>query len=86
MKSYLKSASPQLNLALLDRALAELPQNEQQELSLALVELLVKAATPGRSFTFGSLPPSKCFRTKRASDGSMAWPTKRASSAFRRSW
>ena len=44
MKSYLKSASPQLNLALLDRALAELPQNEQQELSLALVELLVKAA------------------------------------------
>ena len=46
MKSYLKSATLQLNLALLDRALAELPQNEQQELSLALVELLVKAATP----------------------------------------
>ena len=46
MKCYPKSASPQLNLALLDRALAELPQNEQQELSLALVELLVKAATP----------------------------------------
>jgi hypothetical protein len=46
MKCYPKSASPQLNLALLDRAPAELPQNEQQELSLALVELLVNAATP----------------------------------------
>jgi anti-sigma regulatory factor (Ser/Thr protein kinase) len=46
MKSHLKFASPQLNLALLDRAPTELPQNEQQELSLALVELLVNAAAP----------------------------------------
>jgi anti-sigma regulatory factor (Ser/Thr protein kinase) len=46
MKSHPKSASPQLNLALLDRAPAELPQDQQQELSLALVELLVNAATP----------------------------------------
>jgi hypothetical protein len=46
MKSYPKSANPQLNLALLDRAPAELPQDERQELSLALVELLVNAATP----------------------------------------
>lgn len=40
MKSRPQSVSPQLNLALLDRALAELSQNEQQELTLALVELL----------------------------------------------
>jgi hypothetical protein len=46
MKSHPKSASPQLKLALLDRAPAELPQDEQQELSLALVELLGNAATP----------------------------------------
>jgi len=46
MKSYPKSASPQLNLALLDRAPTGLPQHEQQELALALVELLVNAATP----------------------------------------
>jgi len=46
MKSHPKSAGPQLNLALLDRAPAELPQDEQQELSLALVELLVNAAAP----------------------------------------
>jgi anti-sigma regulatory factor (Ser/Thr protein kinase) len=49
MKSYPKSASPQLNLALLDRAPAELSQDKQQELSLALVELLVNAATPSAS-------------------------------------
>jgi anti-sigma regulatory factor (Ser/Thr protein kinase) len=46
MKSDPKSVSPQLNLALLDHAPAELPQDEQQELALALVELLVNAATP----------------------------------------
>jgi len=46
MKFHPKSASPQLNLTLLDRAPAELPQDEQQELALALVELLVNAATP----------------------------------------
>jgi hypothetical protein len=46
MKSHPKSTSRQLNLALLDRAPAELPQDEEQELSLALVELLVNAATP----------------------------------------
>jgi len=45
MKSHPKSASPQLNLVLLDRAPAELPQDKQQELSLALVELLVNAAS-----------------------------------------
>src|SRR5215831_2516153 len=49
MKSHPKSASLQLNLALLDRAPAELPHDEQQELSLALVELLVDAATPARA-------------------------------------
>jgi hypothetical protein len=42
-----KSVPPQLNLALLDRTPAELPQNQQQELVLALVELLVNAAAPG---------------------------------------
>ena len=46
MKSHPKSASPQLNLALLDRAPAELLQDEQQELSLVQVELLVNAAIP----------------------------------------
>jgi len=46
MKSRPKSSSPQLNLALLDRAPAELPQDEAQELSLALIELLVNAAPP----------------------------------------
>jgi hypothetical protein len=46
MKSRPQSVSPQLNLGLLDRALAELSQNEQQELTLALVELLVKGAAP----------------------------------------
>jgi len=46
MKSHPKSAGPQLNLALLDRAPAELPQDEAQELSLALIALLVNAATP----------------------------------------
>ena len=46
MKSHPKSVSPQLNLTLLDRAPAELPQDQQQELALALVELLVNAAAP----------------------------------------
>jgi hypothetical protein len=46
MKSHPQSASPQLSLALLDRAPAELSQNEQQELALALVELLVNVAAP----------------------------------------
>jgi hypothetical protein len=46
MKSHPQSVSPQLNLALLDRAPAELSQNEQQELTLALVELLVNGAAP----------------------------------------
>lgn len=46
MKSHPQSASPQLNLALLDRAPAELSQNEQHELALALVELLVNVAAP----------------------------------------
>jgi len=44
MKSHPNSTSPQLNLALLDRAPAELSQNEQQ--ALALVELLVNVAAP----------------------------------------
>ena len=46
MKSTLKLTSPQLNLALLDRVRAELPADQQQELALALVELLVNAAAP----------------------------------------
>ena len=49
MKIQPKSMSQQLNLALLDRAPTELPRNEQQELSLALVALLVNAATPHSS-------------------------------------
>lgn len=48
MKSYVKSADPQLNLALLDRAPTELPRNERQELSLALVELLVRTVVPSQ--------------------------------------
>ncbi|HET6175373.1 MAG TPA: hypothetical protein VFE61_00475 [Candidatus Sulfotelmatobacter sp.] len=47
MKSHPKSVRPQLNLALLDRRPVELPQYEQHELALALVELLVNAAAPG---------------------------------------
>ena len=47
MKSHPKPVRPQLNLALQDRTLAELPPNQQQELALALVELLVNAAAPG---------------------------------------
>lgn len=46
MKSHPKSVRPQLNLALLDRRPVELPQHEQHELALALVELLVNAASP----------------------------------------
>ena len=46
MKSHPQPPSPQLNLALLDRAPAQLSQNEQQELTLALVELLVNVAAP----------------------------------------
>jgi anti-sigma regulatory factor (Ser/Thr protein kinase) len=44
MQSHPKSVSPQLHLALLDQAPAELPQDERQELALALVELLVNVA------------------------------------------
>jgi anti-sigma regulatory factor (Ser/Thr protein kinase) len=47
VKSHPKSVRPQLNLALLDRRPVELPQYEQHELALALVELLVNAAAPG---------------------------------------
>jgi len=47
VKSHPKSVRPQLNLALLDRRPVELPQHEQHELALALVELLVNAAAPG---------------------------------------
>jgi len=46
MKSHPHSASPQLNLALLDRVPTELSPNEQRELALALVELLVHGAAP----------------------------------------
>ncbi len=46
MKSHPKIVRPQLNLALLDRIPAELPQDQQKELALALVELLVNAAAP----------------------------------------
>jgi hypothetical protein len=46
VKSDPRSTSPQLNLTLLDRAPAKLLQDEQQELALALVELLVNAAAP----------------------------------------
>jgi anti-sigma regulatory factor (Ser/Thr protein kinase) len=56
MNSKAKPASPQLNLALLDRARAELPQDQQQELALALVELLMNVAAPSagtRSSTGG---------------------------------
>jgi hypothetical protein len=44
VESHPKPVSPQLNLAWLDRAPAELPQDQQQELALALVDLLVNAA------------------------------------------
>jgi hypothetical protein len=47
VESHPKSVPPQLNLALLDRTLAELPPDEQHELALALVDLLVDAAAPG---------------------------------------
>jgi anti-sigma regulatory factor (Ser/Thr protein kinase) len=47
VKSHPKSVRPQLNLALLDRRPVELPQHEQHELALALVELLVNAAALG---------------------------------------
>ena len=47
MNSHPKFGRLQLNLNLLDRAPAELPQDQQQELALALVELLVNAAGPG---------------------------------------
>ena len=47
MKSHPKVVRPQLNLTLLDRTPAELPQDLQKELVLALVELLVNAAAPG---------------------------------------
>ena len=46
MKCYPKSLSKQLNLALLDRASAKLPPDQQQELALALVELLVSVPAP----------------------------------------
>ncbi|HET7439094.1 MAG TPA: hypothetical protein VFJ56_06305 [Nitrospira sp.] len=49
MKSNPKSASSQLNLGLLDRAREELPREQQQELAVALVELLVNAADPSAS-------------------------------------
>jgi hypothetical protein len=41
-----KSIRPQLNLALLDRTPVGLPQEQQHELTLALVELLADAAAP----------------------------------------
>jgi anti-sigma regulatory factor (Ser/Thr protein kinase) len=41
-----KSIRPQLNLALLHRTPVELPHEQQHELTLALVEMLVNAATP----------------------------------------
>ena len=44
MKSHPKSLSSQLNLALLDRASAKLPPDQQEELALALIELLVSVA------------------------------------------
>jgi anti-sigma regulatory factor (Ser/Thr protein kinase) len=47
VKSHPKFVHPQLNLMLLDRTPAELPQDQQKELALALVELLVNAAAPG---------------------------------------
>jgi hypothetical protein len=44
VKSHPKSLSSQLNVALLDRAPAKLPPDQQEELALALVELLVRVA------------------------------------------
>ncbi len=56
MKSHPKSLSSQLNLALLDRASAKLPPDQQEELALALIELLVSVAAlreGTRGFTGG---------------------------------
>ena len=56
MKSHPKSLSSQLNLALLDRASAKLPPDQQEELALALIELLVSVAVlreGTRGFTGG---------------------------------
>ncbi len=53
MKPHLRFVRPQLNLTLLDRTPAELPQEQQQELALALVELLVNAAAPNASAPAG---------------------------------
>jgi two-component sensor histidine kinase len=56
VKSHPKSVRPQLNLPLLDRTPAELPQDQQQELALALVELLVNAAALGACAPAGGGP------------------------------
>ena len=56
MKSHPKSLSSQLNLVLLDRASAKLPPDQQEELALALIELLVSVAVlreGTRGFTGG---------------------------------
>jgi hypothetical protein len=56
VKSHPKSLSSQLNLALLDRASAKLPPDQQEELALALIELLVSVAAlseGARGFTGG---------------------------------
>ena len=53
MQSHPKSVHPQLNLALLDRAPTGLPQDQQRELALALVELLVNAAARGAGVPAG---------------------------------
>jgi hypothetical protein len=58
MKSHPNSTSPQLNLALLDRAPAELSQNEQQ--ALALVELLVNVAAPSAGAPRPTGGPNEC--------------------------
>jgi hypothetical protein len=60
MKSHLNSTSPQLNLALLDRAPAELSQNEQQALALALVDLLVTVAAPSADAPRPTGGPNEC--------------------------
>jgi hypothetical protein len=65
VKSHSKAVSPQMNLTLLDSPLAELPPDEQQELALALVELLVNAAmTPstGTQRSIGGQNESKTHK------------------------
>jgi hypothetical protein len=56
VKSHPKPLSSQLNLALLDRASTKVPPDQQEQLALALIELLVSVAAlreGTRGFTGG---------------------------------